>query len=58
MKHRKVKRVFNPDFEHGRNYVAAHAHDTAGAGAHDLKKGNLKKRCKQKREWKRDLEDY
>lgn len=43
-----------------RNWVAKHARNMAGAGAHELKSGKKAKRAKQKQKFKKDLQkmDY
>ncbi len=43
-----------------RNFVAKHARNMSGAGAHDLKGGKKAKRAKQKQQMRRDMDrgDY
>jgi hypothetical protein len=39
-----------------RNFVAKHARNMSGAGAHDLKGGKKAKRAKQKQELRRNMD--
>ena len=38
-----------------RNFVAKHARNKTGGGAHKPKKGEKASRVRQKRQWKRDI---
>lgn len=43
-----------------RNFVAKHARNMSGAGAHDMKKGKKQKRARQKQQFRNEMrsQDY